>query len=268
MRGSSAKSLNAVLAVVSGASGVKKSAALGSEVLTVVAVLDREVALRRILTDPSTEAAGKKSLVAQVFGSSVNADTLAVLEAAAEGRWAAGRDLTDGLEIAGVAAWSQAAAASKKGAGLESELFAATQIIHDDAELRAVVSDRAVGIDGKESLLKAIFSSKVSAPTLAILNQAAAARGGSFEKVITEFTRQIAEREGQIVAVARVAYELSEEETTRLTAGLAAKYGRPVQLNLVVDPSVVGGISISIGAEEVDATMYNRLESARRLIAG
>lgn len=268
MRGSSAKSLDAVLAVVSGASGVKKSAALGAELLTVVAVLDREVALRRILTDPSTEAAGKKSLIAQVFGSSVSADTLAVLEAAADGRWAAGRDLTDGLEIAGVAAWAQAAAASKKGADLETELFAATQVVHDNAELRAVISDRGVGVAGKESLLKAIFSGKVSAPTLAILNQAAAARGGSFEKVVAQFTRQIAERQGQIVAVARVAYELSEAETSRLASGLAAKYGRPVQLNLVVDPSVVGGIAVSVGDEEVDATMSTRLESARRLIAG
>lgn len=268
MRGSSAKSLDAVLAVVSGVSGVKKAAALGSELLTAVAVLDREVALRRVLTDPSTESSGKQSLVEQVFGSTVGADTLAVLKAAVEGRWAAGRDLTDGLEIAGVNAWAQAAAASKKGDKLDTELFAASQIVHDNSELRAVISDRAVPLAGKAELLKSIFAGKVGEATLAVLTQAAAARSGSFEKVIDQFARQIANREGQIVAVARVAYELSEAEITRLASGLTAKYGRPVQLNIVVDPDVVGGIAVSVGDEVVDATMSTRLESARRLIAG
>lgn len=268
MRGSSAKSLDAVLAVVSGVSGVKKAAVLGSELLTVVAVLDREVALRRLLTDPSTEPAGKQSLVENVFGASVGTDALTVLKTAVGGRWAAGRDLTDGLEIAGINAWAQAAAASTKGDKLESELFAASQVIHDNSELRAVISDRGVATAAKAELLDSIFAKKVGNPSLAILKQAAAARSASFEKVIAQFTRQIADREGQIVAVARVAYELSEEEINRLASGLTAKYGRSVQLNVVVDPSVVGGIAVSVGDEVVDATMSTRLESARRLIAG
>ena len=130
--------------------------------------------------------------------------------------------------------------------------------MHDNAELRAVVADRTVPTDAKATLLASIFKSKVSAPTLAVLTQAAAIRGGSFEKVIDRFIRQIADRQGEIVAVV-VQGQLRRQP---------AKYGRPVQLNLVVDPSIVGGISVSVGDEVVDATMSTRLESARRLIAG
>jgi F-type H+-transporting ATPase subunit delta len=268
MRGSSAKSLTAVLSAVGGVTGVKAASVLGAELFAVTATLDREVALRRVLTDPSTETAGKQALVSTVFGASLDAGTLEVLKIAVAGRWASGRDLVAGLEIAGVNAWAQSSAASKKGEKLESELFAASQLVHDNAELRAVVADRTVPTDAKATLLASIFKSKVSAPTLAVLTQAAAIRGGSFEKVIDRFIRQIADRQGEIVAVARVAYALSEAEATRLETGLAAKYGRPVQLNLVVDPSIVGGISVSVGDEVVDATMSTRLESARRLIAG
>ena len=48
MRGSSAKSLTAVLSVVGGVTGVKAASALGAELFAVTATLDREVALRRV----------------------------------------------------------------------------------------------------------------------------------------------------------------------------------------------------------------------------
>lgn len=267
MRGSSAKSLEVVLDAVNAAPGAK-AAAIGAELFSVVEVLDREVALRRVLTDPSTEAQGKRGLVDEVFGESVSTETAELLRTAAEGRWAAARDLTDGLEIAGVHAWARAAEEEGGTAALEDELFAAGRIVHDEAELRSVIADRAAPFAGKAALLADLFGEKLSAPSLAVLTQAAAARTGSFEKVVESFTELIAARSGRLVAVARVAYQLSDAEVERLTAALAAKYGSPVQLNLVVDPSVIGGISVSVGAEVVDATMSTRLESARRLIAG
>lgn len=267
MRGSSAKSLDSVLAAVS-AAPASSTATVGSDLLGAVTVIDKAVALRRVLTDPSTETAGKHQLLTQVFHDKVSAETFEILRTAVAGRWAAARDLTDGLEIAGVSAWTRAADSAGQADALEDELFTTGQIVHDNAEVRSVISDRAVSVGAKASLLQDLFGSKVTAPTLAVLTQAAAARGGSFEKVLERFGRQVAAREGRIVAVARVAYELSADEHDRLAAGLAARYGSPVQLNTVVDPTVIGGIAVSVGDEVVDATMSTRLESARRLIAG
>jgi len=71
-----------------------------------------------------------------------------------------------------------------------------------------------------------------------------------------------------LLAEVRVAYELSDSEQTRLAQALGKKYGRDVHLNIVVDPSVVGGIAVSVGDEVVDGTMSTRLEVARRRLAG
>ncbi|MDQ3166780.1 MAG: F0F1 ATP synthase subunit delta, partial [Actinomycetota bacterium] len=45
-------------------------------------------------------------------------------------------------------------------------------------------------------------------------------------------------------------------------------YGQPVHLNVLVDPAVLGGLSVEVGDEIIDATMSGRLEDARRRIAG
>ncbi|MGB9012903.1 MAG: F0F1 ATP synthase subunit delta, partial [Aeromicrobium sp.] len=75
-------------------------------------------------------------------------------------------------------------------------------------------------------------------------------------------------RRNRLLAEVRVAYELADAEKERLAAALTTKYGRDVHLNIVVDTSIVGGISVSVGDEIVDGTMSTRLEAARRQLAG
>ena len=266
MRGISAKSLAEVLAAVTAAKG--STSDLGAELFSVVSTLDGEPALRRVLTDPSTEGAAKAGLVKQIFGSQISSDTLKVLETAAAGRWASSRDLTDGLETAGVTAQVAAADSAGELDELETELFEVGHIVRSDAELRQVISDRALPASAKATLLTSLLDGKVAGTTLALANQAAAARTGSFEKVLAAFGETAAARRQRLLAEVRVAYELGDDEKTRLAAALGAKYGREVHLNIVVDPSVVGGIAVSVGGEVVDGSMSTRLEVARRRLAG
>ena len=218
MRGISPKTLDEVRAAVSAAGS--GSGDLGTELFDVVATLDREPALRRVLTDPSTEAEAKAGLAEQIFGGKVSADVITVVRVAVSGRWASGRDLTDGLETAGVTALVAAA-------------------------------------DGK-----------VTAPTVALVRQAAAARTASFEKVLAAFADEVADRRYRLLAEVRSTYPLTDAELDRIAAALAKRYDREFHLNTVIDPELVGGIAVSVGDEVVDGTMSTRLEVARRRLAG
>jgi len=266
MRGISAKSLDEVLGAVGAAR--TGSGDLGGELFDIVSTLDREPALRRVLTDPSTEAQAKAGLAASIFGDRISADALTVLQVAVSGRWASGRDLTDGLETAGVTSLVAAADAAGQLDGLETELFEVGRFVRSDSELRQIVSDRGLPAAAKGELLSSLLGGKVSATTLALASQAAAARTGSFEKVLAAFGVTAAARRSRLLAEVRVAAELDEAERTRLAAALGKKYGRDVHLNIVVDPSIVGGITVSIGDEIVDGSMSTRLEVARRRLAG
>jgi F-type H+-transporting ATPase subunit delta len=60
---------------------------------------------------------------------------------------------------------------------------------------------------------------------------------------------------------------LSDTQIERLESILSAQYGQDIQLNVTVDPAVVGGMRVQIGAEVVDTTILTRLTDARRRLA-
>ncbi|MFL6089514.1 MAG: F0F1 ATP synthase subunit delta [Aeromicrobium sp.] len=266
LRGVSATSLAAVLKVVEDSDG--DLAAIGDELFSVAAALDATPAVRRILTDPSTEADARAGVAASVLGDKVSAATLAVIDTAVRGRWTGGRALSDAVELAGVAA--HVAAADKAGSldAVETELFETQRIIDAERELRATLSDRTIPASHKATLVDTIFDGKVAPATLALLRQAAGARAGSFDAVLERFADEVAARRNRTLAEVRAAAPLSDADLERLAAALSAKYGRTVHLNTIVDPTIIGGLKVSIGDDIIDGTIAGRLEDARRQLAG
>lgn len=55
------------------------------------------------------------------------------------------------------------------------------------------------------------------------------------------------------------AYPLSEQQVADIRATLEAKHGRKVQVSVSVDPELIGGVSISIGDEVMDASVRGKL---------
>ena len=71
----------------------------------------------------------------------------------------------------------------------------------------------------------------------------------------------------QLIAVVRSAVDLTAAQRGRLADALAASYRHRVHLNVVIDPSVMGGISVRIGDELIDGTVATRLAEVRRRLA-
>ena len=153
MRGMSARSLEGVLESVDAAQSV--SGELGPQLFGVVDVLDANPALRRVLTDPSTESEAKAALAARILGSAVESATVDVVKDAVSRRWNAGRDLSDALETAGVAALVAHADTAGRLDALETELFEVGRVVTGDAELRGVIADRSVPAEAKATKVKA-----------------------------------------------------------------------------------------------------------------
>jgi F-type H+-transporting ATPase subunit delta len=70
-----------------------------------------------------------------------------------------------------------------------------------------------------------------------------------------------------MVAIVTSAVPLSDPQKQRLGAALAKLYGRPMHLNLDVDPEVVGGIRVQVGDEVINGSIADRLEDATRRMA-
>lgn len=64
------------------------------------------------------------------------------------------------------------------------------------------------------------------------------------------------------------AIELDEAAAQRIGSEIGERTGRKVELTTEVDPDLIGGMTLRVGNQILDASIKNRLESLRREIAG
>ena len=65
------------------------------------------------------------------------------------------------------------------------------------------------------------------------------------------------------VAEVRTAVALSDTQKTRLADALAKATGKRLNLKVVVDPSVIGGIVATVGDEVIDDSVRTRLDQVK-----
>jgi F-type H+-transporting ATPase subunit delta len=118
-------------------------------------------------------------------------------------------------------------------------------------------------------LLSNLLSGKVSSPALSLIAQVLThPRGRSPQAVLDQCAGIAARRREQLIAVVRVPAELTSQQRQRLARTLSEAYGRGVHLNIVLDRTVIGGMSVQVGDELIDGTAASRLAEVRRKLAG
>ncbi|WP_433160520.1 F0F1 ATP synthase subunit delta [Kribbella sp. CA-247076] len=265
MRGASQESLARAEEALA---GVTASDELGTELFSVAKVLDGNGSLRRALTDPARPAEAKTGLVQQLFGGKISAQAQEILNAAVSGRWVSGRDLGNALDQLSVEAEMAAADNRRKLDEVEDELFRLERVVAVERALSDKLSDRNIPLAPRQELIRGLLQNKADATTVRLAERAVDGRGRGFAASLRAFQVAAAARRSASIATVRVATDLSEAERTRLADALARQYGREIQLNVIVDPNVVGGVRVDIGDEVIDGTIAARLDEAQRRIAG
>ncbi len=244
------------------------AATLGDELFAVAALLDDEPGLRRALADFTSPQQARAGLVRGLLGGRVSRVTLDLVAAAASLRWSAPGDLPDAAEQLAVLATAAAAESEGQLDDLEDQLFRFGRIVSGEPELRSALSNPQLPADRKRDLLEALLAGKVAPMALRLITQAALhPRGRSLDASLEAYARLAAGWRQRLIAVVRVATGLTESQRARLAAALSATYGHDIHLNVVIDPAVVGGISVQIGDEFIDGSVASRLAQLRRRLA-
>jgi F-type H+-transporting ATPase subunit delta len=66
------------------------------------------------------------------------------------------------------------------------------------------------------------------------------------------------------VAEVRSAIELTPDQRERLAAAISSATGKQVEVKVVVDPSVLGGIVTTVGDTVIDGSVRSRLEQLKQ----
>jgi F-type H+-transporting ATPase subunit delta len=268
-RASFAEAKERLTAVLAGpAAGPGGAEQLGSELFAVTGLLDDEPSLRRVLSDPSRDASARQSLAGGLLGGKISAPTMDLVTDLVGSSWSEPADLPDAAEQLAVLAVAEAADREGLLDDLEDELFRFGRVVNAEPQLRIVLSDPFIPADRKNDLIRSLLGGRVSEPTMRLVSQASdRPRGRSLDVSLEEYARLAAERRERLVAEVHVATALTDEQRNRLRAALVASHGREVHLNIVVDPKVVGGISVQIADEIIDGTIAGRLAELRRRMA-
>ena len=248
--------------------GPATSEQIGDQLFAVVRLLDSEHGLRRALADASKPPAEKSGLVRRLLHGKVSEATEELVAAAAEARWATASDFADALEQLAIEALTMSAQYGGTLDDLEDDLFRFGRVVSAQPGLRTALIGP-TGPDAKASLLANLLSNKVSGPSLSLITQVLTHPRGRSPQAVLDLAASIAaHRREQLIAVVRVATELSAAQRQRLLEALTGAYGQGIHLNVVHDPAVVGGVSVQIGDELVDGTAASRLAEVRRRLAG
>ena len=222
-------------------------------------------ALRRAFTDPGRLGEQKTAIARQLFGTRVGPQALSVLEAAVEVRWNSASAFFDALERQGVRA--ALATALNRGALDEviDSLFRFDRIVNADSELQATLEDDRIPTAVRESLIDSLLAQKADAVTVALAKRALSQHSRSFFHALDSMLAIAAGMRNRSVARVTVARPLDEAQESRLRAALSRTLGRDVDLQMVVDPSVIGGARVVLGDHVIEGTIQQKLTDISRM---
>ena len=266
LRGASAEALADLGQRAARTRTLADAATLGSQLFGVAAVVRRDAALRRALTDSSVEGEARAGLAQAVFGTALEDAAMKLVADAAGRRWISSNDLPEALERVAVAATVRSAGAQGKQVG--DELFSVQRIIEQSPSLRGALADPTRTAEDRSGLLLGLLGDRTLPATAVLVGQAVTRQRGAVETALQEYIDLAADALEEAVATVHTARELTADEQQRLAAALGKQYGKDVQLHVVVDPELIGGLRVEIGDDVIDGTVVSRLDDARRRLAG
>ena len=269
--GSSRQSLVAARAkldaAVKGATA-DSAAKLSSELFLAAEVLASNVPLRRAFADMSRDASSKGTLVKDLFGKTLGSAALTVLTDVATLRWSAGGDVVYVLEQLAIEAEGTAANINGELDRVEDELFEISRVIAENFELRkALVGPGSTS--AKSTLVSDVLGKRASESTVRLAAALVTSlRGRSIEAGFADYLSALANRRNRLIANVRVAATITDTQKVRLAQAIEKQVGQPIRVNIQVDPSIIGGVSVKFADELVDGSISNRLAGAGRALVG
>jgi F-type H+-transporting ATPase subunit delta len=144
----------------------------------------------------------------------------------------------------------------------ERDLLTLREALGND-ELRRLVQHPAIPFAEKERVLRQVAAGVAREPLSLALLMVRRGRPGAIDAMVERFRELVRRDRGISLAEVRTALPLDDEERTAISARLRAVTGDRIEMNEVVDKSLIGGVSVRIGDQLYDASVRSRLERLR-----
>jgi F-type H+-transporting ATPase subunit delta len=147
------------------------------------------------------------------------------------------------------------------------ELFQFARAVEDNPTLRDKLTDPSVPLDARSAAATDLLQRAHPATGAAVQMLLSADRVRHLADIADAAVRESAEARGASVAQVRSAKPLGEAQRASLQQALSTKAGRPVEIKVVVDPDLLGGIVVQMGDTVIDGTSARRLTDLKSALA-
>jgi F-type H+-transporting ATPase subunit delta len=244
----------------------KVDLAIAEELFSAGRIIGGSAQLTSMLADTSTDADEKLAVLKAVFGAGLSETTVTLLGAAVANRWSSADDLLAGIEELGIRAAAESAPAE---VNIDAELFGFGSAVNSNPELELAVSSKLGTVESKVALVETLLAQKVSPQTLLIVRHLMQQpRGRRIGELLRTAASLVADQSGLSVATVTSATPIAADQLDRLQRALAAKFGRDLKLNLVIDSSLIGGLRVQVGDNVIDDSVSSKLKELRLQLAG
>jgi len=237
----------------------------GAELFAVADLLEDQLDVRRALADSGSRPQARLQLLDRLFASQLSGATMDVLRQVVAERWRSSLAMVIAIEERGAQALMSDS--GSKLDDVEDELFRFGRTIERESRLSLALSDPGLPLERKGALIDRLLGDRVQPTTLQLVRRVVHhPRGRGVPRALENLARLAADRRQRSIAEVTVARPLEGDQAERLRQAVSEAFDRQVELQVFVDPELLGGVVVRVGDEVVDGSIIRRLADARRRV--
>jgi len=148
---------------------------------------------------------------------------------------------------------------------VQSDLKAFDALVASSPDLQRLVRSPVFSADEQARALDAVLDKASISGVAKNLLRVVVANRRLFvvDQIIRGFNRRVAAHKGEVTAQVTVAEQLNDVRLAEIRDALKAVTAKDVTLDLIIDPSIIGGIKVKVGSRMVDASLRTKLNSIK-----
>ena len=116
----------------------------------------------------------------------------------------------------------------------------------------------------RQQIVEDLLGGRANPTTTALVSMVVGTgRSRDLPAIIDELVKLSAAEGNKEVAEVRSAVDLTDDQKQRLAAALEAKTGKKVELKVIIDPTVLGGLVAQVGDTVIDGSVKTRLQQLK-----
>lgn len=147
---------------------------------------------------------------------------------------------------------------------VEDELFRFARTVEAEPKLREALRDISLPPEKRAEMVRELLGKKANQHTVNLIQFIVqSGRVRDFAAIVDALVEKAAAERSKAVAEVRAATQLDDEQRSKLRDAIASATGLDVELKVIVDPAVLGGLLVRVGDQIFDGTVRRRLQTAR-----